>query len=244
MMRLLDVTVSLLGLLVLSPVLAAATAAIWLQDFHSPFYVAPRMARGGGMFRIVKFRSMMVRADQTGVNSTAGSDRRITPVGRLVRKYKIDEIVQLWNVLTGDMSLVGPRPQVEMDASLFTGEEKRLLDVRPGITDPASIVFADEGDILQGCADPDLLYNQIVRPWKSRLALLSIEQGSFLTDIWLILLTAVAIVSRRTALTALQRLLRRWGAEPLLQRMARREQPLLPYPPPGASEIVVQYRSR
>jgi lipopolysaccharide/colanic/teichoic acid biosynthesis glycosyltransferase len=159
-----------------------------------------------------------------------------------VRAYKLDELIQLWNVLKGDMSFVGPRPQVLTDASMYTQHEKRMLSVRPGITDPASIVFADEGDILHGSAAPDLLYNQIIRPWKSRLALLYIDKRSFLFDIWLILLTVVAIASRRTALKAIQRLLQRWGADPLLLRMARREDPLLPYPPPGATEVVAQYQ--
>jgi lipopolysaccharide/colanic/teichoic acid biosynthesis glycosyltransferase len=107
---------------------------------------------------------MVVNADKIGGISTAATDRRITPVGRLVRAYKLDELVQLWNVLKGDMSLVGPRPQVQTDAALYTQAEKRMLTVRPGITDPASIVFSDEGDILKDSADPDLLYNQIIRP--------------------------------------------------------------------------------
>ena len=241
MKRLLDLAASFFGLLFLSPVLVAVAIAIWLQDFRSPFYVAARMARGGGKFRMVKFRSMVVSADKTGVNSTAGSDRRITPVGRFVRKYKFDEIVQLWNVLIGDMSLVGPRPQVEVDASLYTDEEKRMLRVRPGITDLASIVFADLGDILKRSEDADLFYNQIVRPWKSRLALLYIEKRSFLVDVWLILLTAAAIVSRPAALRGVQSILARWNADDLLRRMARREEPLVAYPPPGASEIVASY---
>ncbi|MDP3001475.1 MAG: sugar transferase, partial [Bryobacterales bacterium] len=219
----------------------AVAIAIWLQDFRSPFYVASRMARGGGKFRMVKFRSMVVSADKTGVNSTAGSDRRITPVGRLVRKYKFDELVQLWNVLIGDMSFVGPRPQVLTDAGLYTEAEKRMLTVRPGITDPASIVFSDEGDILKGSADPDLLYNQIIRPWKSRLALLYIEKRTFAVDIWLILLTAVAIVSRPAALGRVVKLLEEWGADPLLVRMAGRQEALMAYPPPGATEVVATY---
>ena len=240
--RAFDILVAALGLLVFSPLLLLVMLATWLQDFASPFYIAARMARGGGTFRMVKFRSMVVNADKIGGISTAGNDRRITRVGHFVRAYKLDEIVQLWNVLKGDMSLVGPRPQVLADAGLYSEAEKRMLTVRPGITDPASIVFSDEGDILKGSTDPDLLYNQIIRPWKSRLALLYIDKRSFLFDIWLILLTAVAIASRKTALKAIQRLLQRWGADPLLQRMARREDPLLPYPPPGATEVVVQYQ--
>lgn len=240
MKRLSDVLISLTALTLASPLLFLVTLAIWLQDRRSPFYIAPRAARGSGTFNMVKFRSMVVNADKTGVSSTSGDDRRITPIGRFVRVYKIDEIIQLWNVLKGDMSLVGPRPQVMKDVGLYTPIEQRMLMVRPGITDAASIVFSDEGEILKGSADPDLLYNQIVRPWKSRLALLYIEKRSFLIDLWLITLTVVAVVSRKTALKCVQRVLKRWGAEPLLLRMARREEPLLPYAPPGASEKVAE----
>jgi len=238
MKRAFDLSVALVGLAIASPFLAAIAVAIWLQDFASPFYVPLRMARGGGDFRMVKFRTMVINADKSGVNSTAGNDRRITPIGRFVRAYKVDEVVQLWNVLKGDMSLVGPRPQVKADADLYTSEEMRLLSVRPGITDPASIVFADEGEILKGSDDPDLLYNQIIRPWKSRLSLLYIDQSNFRVDLRLITLTAMGMVARGAALNGVQRILRDWGADELLGRMARREEPLLPYPPPGASEIV------
>jgi len=238
MKRVFDFTVALIGLIIASPILLVVMIAIWLQDFASPFYIASRMARGGGTFRMVKFRSMVVNADKIGGISTAGSDRRITPVGRFVRKYKIDEIIQLWNVLIGDMSLVGPRPQVKKDADLYTEQEKRMLKVRPGITDPASIVFSDEGDILAGDTDPDLLYNQIIRPWKSRLSLLYIERRSLPGDFQLIVLTAVAVVSRHAALEHLQTLLKKWGADPMLRLIASRQEPLKPYPPPGATEVV------
>lgn len=239
--RVFDMVAAGLGLLVCSPILGAVMLAIWLQDRQSPFYIAPRAARGGGRFSMVKFRSMVVNADKIGGSSTAATDRRITPVGRFVRAYKLDELIQLWNVLVGDMSLVGPRPQALTDASLYTEEEKQMLAVRPGITDLASIVFSDEGDILRGSADPDLLYNQIIRPWKSRLALLTIEKQSFLLDLKLIVLTAAAIVSRPVALRQVAKLLAGWGVDPLLIRMARREEALMAYPPPGAAEVVESY---
>ncbi|MCX6622765.1 MAG: sugar transferase, partial [Acidobacteria bacterium] len=105
-----DILVAALALLLFSPLLLAVMFAIWLQDRQSPFYIAQRMARGGGTFQMVKFRSMVLNADKIGGSSTAVDDRRITPVGRFVRAYKIDELIQLWNVLRGDMSLVGPRP--------------------------------------------------------------------------------------------------------------------------------------
>ncbi len=239
--RTFDVVVAALGLLLFSPLLLAVMLAIWLQDRKSPFYVAPRLARGGGTFRMVKLRSMVLNAEQSGGNSTAGDDLRITTVGRFVRAYKLDELIQLWNVLKGDMSLVGPRPQVPADGGLYTAEEARMLSVRPGITDPASIVFSDEGEVLHGSAQPDLLYNQIIRPWKSRLALAYIDRATFLMDVWLILLTIVTIASRPLALRALGKVLRRWNVDALVVRMAARREPLLPYAPPGAAGIVVRY---
>ncbi|MGD0801837.1 MAG: sugar transferase [Terracidiphilus sp.] len=232
--RAFDILAASLGLLVFSPLLVAVSLAIWIQDRQSPFYIAQRAARGGGSFRMVKFRSMVIDADQIGGASTSATDRRITPVGRLVRAYKLDELIQLWNVLKGEMSLVGPRPQVLCDVALYTDVEKRLLSVPPGMTDPASIIFSDEGEILKGSSDPDLLYNQIIRPWKSRLALAYIDHRGFWIDLWLIVLTLVAILSKSTALRTLGTLLNNWRLDPLVLRMAARQEPLLAYPPPGA----------
>lgn len=241
MKRLLDFFCAMLGLVVLSPVLTLAAALVWLEDRHSPFFLGTRVGRRGIPFRMVKFRSMVPDAWKTGVSSTASGDRRITRMGTLLRRLKLDELPQLWNVWIGDMSLVGPRPQVATDAGMYTAEERRILDVRPGITDLASIVFADEGEILAGAENPDLLYNQIIRPWKSRLALLYIERRSLAVDLQLILLTLFSAVSRRGALDGVGSILTRWGADPLLCAVARREQPLSPYPPPGADEIVAAY---
>jgi lipopolysaccharide/colanic/teichoic acid biosynthesis glycosyltransferase len=230
----LDFVVALLALTLASPFLLLIAIAIWLEDFHSPFYHAPRMARGGATFKMLKFRSMAVGAAKSGVHSTALDDPRITTVGRVVRAYKIDEIGQLWNVVKGEMSLVGPRPQVESDASLYTSEEQKLLTVRPGITDLASIVFSDEGEILRGSQDPDLLYNEVIRPWKSRLALLHIERRTLGWNLRIIALTCVAVVSRRAALAGVQKILRAWGADDLLCQVARRKRPPVAYPPPGS----------
>ncbi|MBI3665922.1 MAG: sugar transferase [Acidobacteria bacterium] len=243
MKRFFDLAASAVGLALTSPILVLAMIALWLQDFCSPFYIPSRMAHGGGTFHMVKFRSMLVDADRAGGSSTAATDRRITAVGRFLRAFKIDELPQLWNVLKGDMSLVGPRPQVLTDASMYTEQEKRMLSIRPGITDLASIVFADEGDVLKGSDDPDLLYNQIIRPWKSRLALLYVDKRTFLTDLRIVALTAIGMVSRPAALSGIQRILEQWGADELLRSMARRDRALMPFPPPGATEIVMQYPS-
>jgi lipopolysaccharide/colanic/teichoic acid biosynthesis glycosyltransferase len=187
---------------------------------------------------MVKLRSMVVNADKTGVDSTASNDRRITPVGHFIRKYKLDELTQLWNVLKGDMSLVGPRPNVKRETDLYTAEERGLLAVKPGITDLASLVFADEGDILRDQADPDIAYNQLIRPGKGMLGLFYIQHRSFLVDLYLCVLTAMAIVSRRRMLDALQGVLAGLGAPPALLRLASRSSPLVPMPPPGSDRIV------
>lgn len=238
MKRFIDCFFACLGLLVMSPVLLIFMLLVWLQDFHSPFYIAQRVGRNGRPFKMVKLRSMVIGADKSGVDSTTVEDKRITAVGRMIRQYKLDEFTQLWNVFLGDMSLVGPRPNVQRDVALYTEEEKRLLDIRPGITDFSSIVFSDEGDILAGSDDPDLRYNQLIRPWKSRLGIFYVENSSVLLDIQLILLTILAIFSRRKALLGVTILLRKLKADALLVQVAAREQDLVPFPPPGAESIV------
>ena len=240
MKRLLDIVASFFGLVLLSPFLLLGAGLVWLQDFHSPFYIPERIGRGGKKFRMVKLRSMVHRADAWGVSSTAGDDPRITWVGRFIRRFKLDEFPQLWNVLKGDMSLVGPRPNIEAETRLYTEVEWGLLDVRPGITDMASIVFADESDILQGSDDPDLAYNQLIRPWKSRLGLLYVGHGSCWLNVRLIFLTALAMVSRRRALRRLGRLVAALGGDEVLCAVARREGDLTPHPPPGADVLVTQ----
>lgn len=244
MKRGVDIAVALCGLALLAPLFAAIALGVWMGDRRSPFFCGRRVARDGGVFRMLKFRSMRPDAWKTGVNSTAAGDGRITRIGRLLRRAKLDELPQLVNVLVGDMSLVGPRPQVEADAALYTHEERRLLTVRPGITDLASIVFADEAEILAGSGDPDLLYQQVVRPWKSRLALLCIDHDSLPLRAYILFLTVLAALSRRRALTATAGLLSGWQAGDELRAAARRAEPLRPFPPPGARSVVEAYRQK
>jgi len=235
--RTLDFVAALCGLLILLPLLGVIALAVWLEDWRSPWFRGVRVGRGGRTFRMIKFRSMIPDAWKSGVSSTASGDRRITRAGRFLRRAKLDELPQLWNVLIGDMSLVGPRPQVEPEAALYTAEEQRLLDVHPGMTDLASIIFADEGEILAGSADPDLCYNQRIRPWKSRLGLLYIERQSLAGDLKILLLTFLAALSRKRALGGVARMLASWDADPLLRKMAARKEPLLAWLPPGAERI-------
>lgn len=239
MKRLFDFLASFFGLLVLSPIIIPVCFLVWIQDWHSPFYVAERVGKNEKLFKMVKLRSMVVNADKTGVDSTGNNDNRITGVGRFIRKCKLDEISQLWNVLIGDMSLVGPRPNVKRETDLYSSEEKKLLTVKPGITDFSSIVFSDEGDILEGKEDPDLAYNQLIRPWKSRLGLFYINHRSLVLDIQLIFITILAILSRKNALRSLNKLLEVRHADEELITVSKREFLLVPSIPPGLTSIIV-----
>ena len=187
---------------------------------------------------MVKLRSMVINADSSGVDSTAADDARITRVGHFIRKTKLDEITQLWNVLTGEMSLVGPRPNVKRETDLYTLEEQHLLSVKPGITDFASIVFSDEGDILEGAEDPDIAYHQLIRPGKSKLGLFYVSNRNIGLDLILIVVTVYAVVNKAAALAVIGKLLRNLDASPELQDIASRSAPLVPMPPPGATNIV------
>lgn len=238
MKRLTDIIGSALGLIVMSPILLSVMCLIWFQDKHSPFYIASRVGKNEEIFKMVKLRSMVVNADKSGVDSAYSNDARITPVGHFVRKFKLDEFSQLWNVLMGDMSLVGPRPNVKRETDLYSEIERNLLKVKPGITDMSSIVFSDENDILEGHADPDIAYNQLIRPWKSRLGLLYVEGQSFFLDISLIVLTVVAIFSRRAALLGVNKLLVFLKAPSEVINVSLRKEPLKPCKPPGMDAIV------
>lgn len=244
MKRAVDAVAAAVGLVAASPVLLPVMFLVWKQDRHSPFYVAARVGRGGAPFRMVKLRSMVVNADASGVDSTGAGDSRITPVGQFIRRYKLDEFTQLWNVLKGEMSLVGPRPNVQRETDLYTAQERRLLAVKPGITDFSSIVFSDEGDILEYEDDPDIAYNQLIRPGKSRLGLFYIDHRTLGLDARLVGLTVVAIVSRPRALRGVAALLRLLGADEELVTIASRTHSLVPMPPPGSATIVTSRDER
>jgi lipopolysaccharide/colanic/teichoic acid biosynthesis glycosyltransferase len=242
--RVFDILSALLSLVLLSPLLALTALAVWLADFHSPIFAARRMARGGGEFTMFKFRSMFIDAWKSGVNSTAFHDARITPIGKALRKYKLDELPQLINVVAGEMSLVGPRPQVRADAEMYTTEEHQLLTARPGMTDLASIVFFDEGEILEGSPDPDLDYNRVIRPWKSRLGLIYVQRQSMRLDLRILFWTLLAFFDRRRALDRVAAALTGLGADERTCRMSARREPLIAYPPPGADQIVERYPAK
>ena len=238
--RLVDILASFFGLLFFSPILLPTIFLIWKEDKKSPFYVRPRLGKNGKSFKMIKLRSMEVDADKSGVVSSSENDTRITPIGHKIRKYKLDELIQLWNVLIGDMSLVGPRPNVKDETDLYTNVEKELFSVRPGITDFSSIVFSDEGDILKGKDNPDLVYNQLIRPWKSRLGLIYIKNQSFLLDIKMIIYTLVEIFSKQRALNWVVSQLKLMNADCNVVNISKREEELYPFPPPGIDKVVTK----
>jgi lipopolysaccharide/colanic/teichoic acid biosynthesis glycosyltransferase len=240
MKRFLDLIISLSGLVAASPILIPVAILVWLQDFKSPFYIAPRVGKGESEFKMIKLRSMIVKADNSGADSTSSNDKRITPVGHFIRKCKLDELTQLWNVLMGDMSLVGPRPNVKNETDLYTSIEKSLLSVKPGITDFSSIIFSDEGEILKDKEDPDLSYNQLIRPWKSRLGLIYIEHQTLFLDIQLIFCTIMAILSKKWALSWVVKKLGDLNVDVDVLNVSMRQHELVPFPPPGSDEIVLE----
>lgn len=191
--RLFDVALATIGIVVFAPLLLATAIAIMLQDGGSVFYRGERVGLGGKPFRIFKFRTMVPDAERLGASSTAEDDPRITPVGRVLRRAKLDELPQLLNVLVGHMSFVGPRPQVPWAVALYSEAERALLSVRPGITDYASIRFSNEGAMLRGSVDPDAEYLRTIAPEKMRLGLLYVRHHSLVTDLRILVATILAL---------------------------------------------------
>jgi len=193
--RILDIVLAVCGLAALSPVLAACAVAVKLDTSGPVFYRGLRTGRYGRPFRIWKFRSMVSDAESRGGTTTGDADPRITRVGRLLRRYKLDELPQLWNVLCGDMSFVGPRPEVAEYTDGYTAEERRILDVRPGITDLSSIEFRDLQSHV-GTLDPDGVYRREILPRKNRLRLQYVERQSLALDVAILFRTVSLLLLR------------------------------------------------
>ena len=191
--RALDVAGSSLTLVLLSPLMLALAAWVKVTSPGPVLYRAPRVGLQGRPFRMYKFRTMVIGADRIGGSSTPDDDPRITSVGRILRRHKLDELPQLINVLTGEMSLVGPRPQVQWAVDLYSPEERQVLTVQPGITDYASLRFPNEGEILRASTDPDKDYIEKIHPEKMRLSLEYVRQRSFRTDVSILASTLIAI---------------------------------------------------
>ena len=192
--RILDVALAGAGLLVTGPALLALAAAVKLDTPGPALFIQERVGRGGRRFRLVKLRTMVVDAENTGPAVTTSGDPRITRVGAWLRKAKLDELPQLWNVLRGEMSIVGPRPEVERYVEKYRPEWRRLLDVRPGLTDLASLTFRDEERLLAAAGDRERAYAEVVMPLKVELALRGIDLGSLRTDLAVIIRTVFAVL--------------------------------------------------
>lgn len=197
MKRIFDIVSSGLGLIVLSPLFLVL--AIWIKmDSRGPvFYRQVRVGYKNKDFRIFKFRSMRVGADKGSLVTIGGHDPRVTRSGYFIRKFKFDELPQLINVFVGDMSLVGPRPEVRHYVDYWTSEQMHVLDVRPGITDPASIKFRNENELMERAENPEKYYIEVIMQEKIKLYLEYVEKHSFLYDLELIFKTFWVIVSER-----------------------------------------------
>ena len=187
--RFFDFTISLIILIIFGPLFIILGILI-KKDSEGPiFYRQVRIGKDGKPFRIFKFRTMVNNADKSGVTSTKSDDIRITKMGRFIRKYNLDELAQFINVLKGEMSIVGPRPEIPYYVNMFTEEEKIILSVKPGITDWACIWNPDESKLLAGSDDPDRDYLEKIRPEKIRLQLKYVREYSFWIDFKIMLLT-------------------------------------------------------
>lgn len=186
--RIFDLISALSGLLVIFPILLVCAAAIKLTSPGPVFYRGERVGFGGRIFRTFKFRTMMADAETRGAASTHEADARITRIGIFLRRFKLDELPQLFNVLIGDMSFVGPRPEVKKFVAMYTPEEQVILTVRPGITDWSSIKFHNEGEIIaaSGIADADEAYARLIRPEKLRLQMKYVRERTLWIDIKII----------------------------------------------------------
>ncbi len=192
--RTFDFTVALLGLMLLSPLIAAIALAVKLSSPGRILYAQTRVGLYGRHFTLYKFRSMVANADQLGTSVTTANDRRITPLGRFLRKTKLDELPQLWNVIRDDMSLVGPRPDVPEIVATYTPTMRRILQVLPGITSQASLYLRDEEQLLAQSKTPDDLYVSVIVPAKIDLAMEHVQRTSFWFDLSILLKTIAAVV--------------------------------------------------
>ena len=196
--RAFDFVFAVVGLVLLFPVICVIAILIWALAPGPAIYAATRVGRFGKPFSLYKFRTMVVNADKIGGPSTSEDDPRVTRIGRILRRYKLDELPQLLNVIKGEMSFVGPRPEVPEEVELYTKEQRELLNVAPGITDWASMRFHNEGEILKGSSDPHRTYQEKIRPEKLRLGLEYVRRRSFWIDIQILFGTVGLLFKTRT----------------------------------------------
>jgi len=193
--RIFDFLVSLFGLIIFSPLFLIISILIKIDSEGPVFYRGERIGKNGKPFRIFKFRTMVKDAEKLGGPSTSADDPRLTKIGKILRKYKLDELPQLINVLKGEMSLVGPRPEVKMYIDMLKPEEReKILSIKPGMTDLASLWDFHEEEILKGSEDPEKTYIEKIRPKKIQLQLEYVKNRSFLLDLKIILKTLIRLI--------------------------------------------------
>ena len=195
MIRLLDILFSAIGLVLLSPLFVLFYILVWMESKGGGFFVQERIGKDGKPFGLYKFRSMKTQAEAEGQITVGAHDTRITRIGYFLRKYKLDELPQLWNVLKGDMSIVGPRPEVRRYVDLYTDEQRKVLTVRPGITDHASIRYINENEILCRADDPERVYIEQIMADKIKLNMVYIEHHTLREYLRVILLTLKSLLS-------------------------------------------------
>lgn len=193
--RFFDVIIAAVALVLLAPVLLLIALVVKVCSPGPVLYRGVRVGLHGRLFSMLKFRTMVVNAESLGGSATAADDQRITNIGKLLRRYKLDELPQVLNVLAGDMSLVGPRPEVQKYVRLYSPEEKAILAVRPGITDWASIWDSNEAAVLEGSRDPEKSYEELIRPTKLALQLLYVRNHSFLMDLKIVFHTCLKLIN-------------------------------------------------
>lgn len=194
MKRAFDVFAAMCGVAILLPLLLVIAVLIFFGDGWPVLFKQTRVGKHGAPFKVLKFRTMYKDAERAGQLTVSGRDPRITPSGYLLRKYKLDELPQLFNVIKGDMSLVGPRPEVPAYVELYTTDQKRVLSVKPGITDAASLEFMDENELLANADDPQQFYIEVILPRKLNLQLSYLDQRSFRGDLAIIVKTVLGII--------------------------------------------------
>lgn len=231
MKRLFDIIISIIIISISLPFISIFVLLIFFEDFGNPIYFAKRVGKNFHLITVYKLRSMKI-STKSNFLSTSDNDPRITRTGKLIRKYKIDELVQFFNVLIGNISIVGPRPNVERDVNKYSDLEKKILSIKPGITDFASIVFSDEGIILKHSNNPDDDYNKLIRPWKSRLALIYVNNKSLYIDCILMFLTFYNLINRKKTLIYLNSILKRYTRNNELLNICLRNTELYEKEPP------------
>ncbi|MES2003055.1 MAG: sugar transferase [Bacteroidota bacterium] len=221
--RFFDLIVTICASIIFVPIIFVAAMIVFFEDFHNPFYLSKRIGKGMKVIKVIKLRSMVINADKTIIRTTTTADVRITKVGKFIRKYKIDELPQFFNVLAGNMSLIGPRPNVwENGVEFYSIEENGLLSIKPGISDFSSIIFADLGEIVAGQNEPDEFYNEVVRPWKSKFGLLYVQKQTLLLDMKLLFCTGLNLVNREKALVYISQIVKKISPDKDMYIVSRR----------------------